>query len=75
MKYLGMLIIAFGLIDLIGSYTGFDLWGGFIGIELPDLLWKYSSFIEMGLGGFIINLASKMENKETKDSKVSTEES
>ncbi len=64
MKILGILIIAIGLVDLIGSYTGFDLWGGFIGIELPDLLWKYSSFIEIGLGYFIMNSASKSENEE-----------
>ncbi len=27
MKILGIIIIAIGLIDLIGSYFGFDLWG------------------------------------------------
>ena len=32
MKILGMIIIAFGLVDLIGSYMEFDLWGTFIGV-------------------------------------------
>ena len=62
MKILGILIIAIGLVDLIGSYIGFDLWGGFIGVELPDILWKYSSFIEIGLGYFIMNYAYKNQN-------------
>ena len=58
MKIIGALLIIFGLVDLIGSYTEFDLWGT-IGIVLPDLLWRYSSFIEIGLGYFLFNLASK----------------
>ncbi len=57
MKILGMVIIAFGLVDLVGSYTGLDLWGK-IGIELPELIWQYSSFIEIGLGFFIMKIGS-----------------
>ena len=58
MKILGIIIIAFGLVDLIGSYTGFDLWGGFIGVDLPEVLWNYSSYIEMALGYFVMNIGS-----------------
>lgn len=57
MKIAGIILIVIGLIDLIGSYTGFDLWGGFIGVDLPEILWKYSSFIEMGLGYFLFKLS------------------
>lgn len=59
MKILGIILIAIGLVDLIGSYTGFDLWGGFLGISLPELLWKISSFLEIGLGYFIMSLGEK----------------
>ena len=37
MKIVGILIILFGVVDLMGSFTGFDLWG-LIGIQLPDLV-------------------------------------
>jgi hypothetical protein len=59
MKIAGIIIIAFGLADLIGSYTDFDLWGGFIGVDLPEVLWKYSSYIEIALGYFLMNMGSK----------------
>ena len=63
MKILGIVIIAFGLVDLVGSYIDFDLWGGFLGVQLPDIVWKYSSFIEIGLGYFIMTLAPKNKNE------------
>ena len=50
MKIIGMLLIAIGVIDFAGSYMEFDLWGGFLGVQLPDLLWKFSPYIEMTLG-------------------------
>jgi hypothetical protein len=59
MKILGVIIIVFGLIDLIGSYTGFDLWGGFLHVSLPEMLWKISSFLEIGLGYFIMSFGEK----------------
>ncbi len=58
MKIVGIIIIAFGIADLIGSYTDFDLWGGFIGVDLPEILWKYSSYIEIALGYFVMNMGS-----------------
>lgn len=63
MKIIGILLIIFGVVDLIGSYTDFDLWGT-IGIRLPDLLWQYSSFIEIGLGFFLTSLGSSDDDTE-----------
>lgn len=62
MKIVGIIIIAIGLVDLIGSYTGFDLWGAFVGVELPELLWEYSSFVEIGLGCFIMSLGKSNDD-------------
>lgn len=59
MKIVGIIVIVIGLVDLIGSYMSFDLWGGFIGVELPDILWQYSSYIELLLGYFLFNQGSK----------------
>lgn len=58
MKIAGILIIAIGLIDLIGSYAGFDLWGGFLGVQLPELLWKFSSYIEIAIGYGLIKFST-----------------
>ncbi len=65
LKIIGILLIVMGAVDLIGSYTGFDLWGR-LGVTLPDLLWKYSSYIEIGLGLLLFNIgnANKEESAE-----------
>jgi len=49
----GGLLVVFGLADLIGSFAGFDLWGGVIGIQVPEMVWKYSAYGEMLIGYFI----------------------
>jgi hypothetical protein len=53
-----------GLIDFGGSYAGFDLWGGFFGIQLPELLWKFSAYIEMIIGYFLFNMGSGSDEAE-----------
>lgn len=68
MKILGIILIAIGLIDLGGSYAGFDLWGGFLGIELPDLLWKISSYIELIAGYLLFKMGSSTDQDETEAS-------
>ena len=55
MKIVGILIILFGVVDLVGSFAGFDLWGS-MGIHLPDLLWKYSAYIEIAIGYGVMSL-------------------
>lgn len=54
MKIVGILMILFGIVDLIGSFAGFDLWGT-IGIELPEVIWQYSAYIEIAIGYGIMN--------------------
>lgn len=54
MKIVGILIILFGVVDLVGSFAGFDLWGT-IGIQLPELVWKYSAYIEIAVGYGVMN--------------------
>lgn len=49
MKIVGILILIFGVVDLAGSFAGFDLWGT-IGVQLPEILWKYSAYIEIAVG-------------------------
>ncbi len=58
MKIAGILLIIVGLVDLVGSYADFDLWGGFLGIQLPEIVWKFSAYIEMGIGYLLFNMGS-----------------
>jgi hypothetical protein len=58
LKIIGGLFIAFGLVDMIGSFTGLDVWGEWIGIELPDAIWSFTAYIEMGIGYFLLKLGS-----------------
>lgn len=58
----GGLLIVFGLVDLIGSFAQFDLWGT-IGIQLPEIIWSFSAYIEIALGIFLCKLGfSSPEN-------------
>ncbi len=59
MKVLGILLILFGVIDLLGAwFFGFDLWGDFIGIELPEIIWTYSGYIEVLVGWLFLRAGS-----------------
>jgi len=63
MKILGLVLIAFGLVDLLGSCAKFDLWGDFLQIDLPELLWKYSSYIELIIGYSLFNAGSSSDQE------------
>lgn len=52
---LGGFLILFGLVDLIGSYAGFDLWYT-LGVQLPDVIWSFSHWIEIAIGFFLCKL-------------------
>ncbi|GAA5218507.1 hypothetical protein ACFSJ3_08145 [Corallincola platygyrae] len=64
LKIVGALLVVFGLVDIIGSFAGFDLWGEFIGVQLPDLLWKYSAYLEIALGYFMFKLSGGTSTQE-----------
>jgi len=63
LKIIGALLFIVGIVDVGGSFMDFDLWGT-IGIQLPDVLWKYSGYIELILGGFLFNLGSGDKEEE-----------
>lgn len=52
---LGGVLVAFGIVDLIGSFAGFDLWGS-LGITLPEVIWTFSAYAEIAIGGFLFRL-------------------
>lgn len=51
MKIIGVLLVIFGIIDFAGAeFNDFDVWYEWFGIELPEILWMLSPWIESGLG-------------------------
>ncbi len=46
----GGFLVIFGLADFISSYAGTDLWGEVIGVQLPEIIWKFSAYAEMLIG-------------------------
>jgi len=60
-KVIGGLLIAFGLLDMIGSWTGLDVWGQWIGVALPEIIWQFSAYIEIGIGYFLFNMGTDDE--------------
>lgn len=66
MMAVGGALCLFGLVDFIGSFAGFDLWGGFLGIQLPETLWKFSAYLELIAGYFIFKTG--MASSEESDS-------
>ena len=63
LKIIGALLVVFGVVDLAGSFAGFDLWGT-LGVTLPELLWKYSAYLEIGAGALLFNLAGNKQTAE-----------
>lgn len=62
LKIIGVLLIGFGLVDLLGSFAQFDLWGT-LGIQLPDIIWKFSAYIEIALGYFLFSIGGAEESE------------
>ena len=57
MKIVGIILIIVGVVDVGGSWLGFDLWY-FLGFDLPWIIWNFSGYIELGLGYFLFKLGS-----------------
>ena len=49
--------MVFGVVNFAGSYMDFYLWG-MIEVQLPDMIWKFSSYIEIALGYIIMKMGS-----------------
>ncbi len=76
MKIIGGLLIAFGLVDMIGSFTGLDVWGEWVRVDLPEAIWRFTAYIELGIGFYLFNLGSNdAENPDDADSQDATEPS
>ena len=57
---IGALIALFGITDLVGSFASLDVWGEWIGVQLPEIIWRYSAYIEIALGVFLFKTGLAM---------------
>jgi hypothetical protein len=62
MKIIAIILIIFGGVDLVGSFMDFDLWTTIGWTSMPDILWQYSSYIEIGVGYFLFSMSGKTNN-------------
>ena len=53
LKIVGAILVIFGLVDLIGSFAGFDLWGT-LGIVLPDPPKPVASYVPAARTGDLL---------------------
>ena len=56
---IGVLLGIFGIVDMIGSFANFDVWG-IMGITLPEIIWQYTAYIEMAAGYYLFKLGMTM---------------
>jgi len=63
MKIVGIIIIVFGVADIGLSWVGVDVWGNYIGIQLPDLIWTVSGYIEIAIGYGLMKLGEKGQDE------------
>jgi len=62
MRSIGALLVIFGIVDLVGAFfLEFDVWYE-LGVELPDTLWSFSAWIEIGLGCFLYKMGGGRGN-------------
>ncbi len=57
---IGALIFVFGIIDIVGSFTGLDVWGEWLKIDLPEAIWNITAYIELILGGLLFKVGMAM---------------
>ena len=61
LKIIGGALVVFGLIDMGGSWAGQDVWGDWIGVQLPAAIWMFTAWIEIGIGSMLFKLGSATE--------------
>lgn len=61
LKYLGYVLIAWGVLDFGMSYMGTDVWMDWLGVALPEAIWTYSGIIAIVLGSGAIKLSQSAD--------------
>jgi hypothetical protein len=60
-KIIGGLLIAWAVLDFGLSYMGTDVWLDWLGVQLPEAIYRFSAMIEGVIGLLLWNLGSRGE--------------
>jgi hypothetical protein len=63
-KILGGALIAWAVADFGLSYMGTDVWYDWLGIQLPEVIYRFSAIIVGVIGGAIWKLGDSAETDE-----------
>ena len=61
-KILGGILIAWAVADFGLSYMGTDVWYDWLGIQLPEAIYRFSAIIVGGIGGTIWKFGDSSED-------------
>ena len=64
-KIIGVLVVLWGIADLVIGLQGGDLWAQ-IGVQLPDIIWRFSHYIAIIAGATIFGMGVKNAGEEPK---------
>ena len=67
MKIAGIILILIGIIDVGGSWIGFDLWGSLGILDYTHWLWYWTGYIALGIGFFLYNAAGESDESSEED--------
>lgn len=65
-KYIGWLIILWGLADLAVSWADIDLWAQ-VGVYVPDSIYPYTHYIAFAIGGAFLMIQEKISGDNSDD--------
>jgi hypothetical protein len=63
-KIIGGALIAWAVVDFGSSYMGTDVWSDWLGIQLPEVIYRYSAMIVGVIGGVIWKLGDAASAEE-----------
>ncbi len=64
-KILGGALIAWAVADFALSYMGTDVWLDWLGIHLPEVIYRFSAIIVGVIGGVIWKLGDSTDTEES----------
>jgi hypothetical protein len=58
MRFIGLLLILFGIADFGVGWFEIDVWYDWFGIDLPDWLYYFSAIIEIAIGSALMRIGN-----------------
>jgi len=65
MRFIGLLLIIFGIADFGLSWIEIDVWYDWFGIRLPSWLYYFSALIEIAIGSALMGIGKNESDGST----------